>query len=286
MPTLLGLELTTHMLVITTLCVWFRNPIIWRLSLSITLLVALAVGSLSAIAVLPVVVTAVLLVVYSRASDAAAWFCLCALAILGLAFGLHVLPGFENHAFLQAYQLNAASAPFSIWFNYDKALFGLLVFGLLFHDGVIRGWAEFKDFVLRVRWLLVLGIAGVYAVGLGIGYAQFDWTPSMVFWPWVLKNLFFTVIAEEMLFRGLIQQHLARSFSSKSGQHLAVVIAALLFGFAHIAGGWSYVLLSTLAGLVYGYSFKISGKIEGAIAAHLLLNVVHFLCFSYPYSLS
>ena len=47
-------------------------------------------------------------------------------------------------------------------------------------------------------------------------------------------------------------------------------------------GGWQYGLLATMAGVVYGYAFMRSGRIEMAIVAHTALNTGHVLLLSYP----
>jgi membrane protease YdiL (CAAX protease family) len=56
----------------------------------------------------------------------------------------------------------------------------------------------------------------------------------------------------------------------------------VLFGLAHIAGGWRYVALATVAGAGYGTVFYRSRRIEASILAHFTLNAVHFLLFTYP----
>lgn len=68
----------------------------------------------------------------------------------------------------------------------------------------------------------------------------------------------------------------------KENPPLAVGGSAALFGLAHWAGGWSYVLLAALAGLGYALAFRASGRIEMAILAHFGLNAVHFLLLTYP----
>ena len=95
------------------------------------------------------------------------------------------------------------------------------------------------------------------------------------FWLWAVTNLFFTCVAEEAFFRGFLQRELGRALSGfRGGQPLAVGGSAALFGLAHWAGGWSYVLFAALAGLGYALTFRASGRIEMAILAHFSLNAV------------
>lgn len=49
------------------------------------------------------------------------------------------------------------------------------------------------------------------------------------------------------------------------------------------AGGPTYVVLSTVAGVGYGRAYLHAGnRIEASLLAHFTLNAVHFLGFTYP----
>jgi len=113
-----------------------------------------------------------------------------------------VLPGFNNVQFVESARLSLSSASFDIWFNFDKSMFGLLVMGIVLHGSLIRSRADAQNTLSAVWLVALLGIVAVYAVGLLSGYSRFDWTPAAVFIPWALKNLVFTVVAEEVFFRG------------------------------------------------------------------------------------
>ncbi len=102
-------------------------------------------------------------------------------------------------------------------------------------------------------------------------------------WLWILNNLFFVCVAEEALFRGLIQGGLAKLLPPKKiWAFFAIGVAALLFGLAHFKGGPAYMILAAIAGLFYGYAFWKANRIEAPILVHFSLNLIHFLAFSYP----
>ena len=63
---------------------------------------------------------------------------------------------------------------------------------------------------------------------------------------------------------------------------IALAVGGVVFGLVHLAGGWTYVALATLAGLGYGWIYGASGSIAASILAHTGLNLLHFLFFSYP----
>ena len=285
MTELFGIQIAAWLTTFSALAVWLRNPRVWQLLYAFTIASALFTSSLSAIALLPMIVFLGLIYAYIHI-EGYQEITLLSLIATSLVFGLHVLPGFNNQEYLSSYQLNPQSAPFSIWFNYDKSMVGLILLGTLFHPQLLRGVAQWATFAKELLPIVLIGIPAIYSVGLILGYAHIDWTPVAVFWPWALKNLFFTVIAEELVFRGLIQRELSKRLKSKHSQFIAIAIAASLFGLAHFAGGVEYIVLSTLAGLVYGYAYYKTQRIEGAILAHFILNAAHFIFFSYPFYLS
>jgi membrane protease YdiL (CAAX protease family) len=85
------------------------------------------------------------------------------------------------------------------------------------------------------------------------------------------------------VFRGFIQRELTLALRGvRAGSAIAIAVGAVLFGFAHFAGGISYVVLATAAGLGYGIVYHRAQSIEMAMLAHFALNTVHFLLFTYP----
>ena len=96
---------------------------------------------------------------------------------------------------------------------------------------------------------------------------------------WILCNLFVTCIAEETLFRGVIQSSLERLF-----KHfwIAIALASVLFGLAHYRGGCAYVLLASLAGVFYGIAYYRTRSLLASTFLHFTLNLTHLLLFTYP----
>ena len=125
---------------------------------------------------------------------------------------------------------------------------------------------------------MALGLAATLtlAVTFGLISWQPDWTPW--FWVFAAGNLLNTCVAEELLFRGLLQRQLQKRLVPL----LAMAVAAVLFGIAHLAGGWAYVGVATLAGAVYGLTYYFTGRVVWAVLAHWLLNLSHLVLFTYP----
>lgn len=203
------------------------------------------------------------------------------LVTISVALMLHAAPGFQNPRVIDRVVLSPGGVPFTKYLNFDKAVIGLFLLGIWCPQLV--GSDDWKR-VLRLfvpRFLLVVG--GVLLLSLGLDYVRWDPKTNEWFPLWAWSTLFFTVVAEEAFFRGLIQRSLERWFGGTGlGVAASLAVASVLFGLAHLAGGPKYVLLATVAGAGYGWIYLRTGSIEAAILAHFGLNVIHFTLFTYP----
>jgi membrane protease YdiL (CAAX protease family) len=271
--------------IVTFLLVWVRNERLWQVSYGVLFVVGLITGALSYMAIIPMFVLALLLIHYQKNTKLSLLAGVSA-AFVGLALGMHVVPGFNNFEFASDINLSPSAASFDIWFNWDKSMFGLFVLGIVLQENLIRNSGDAISAAKSFLPLAVIGIVAIYLIGVSIGYSSFDFTVTAIFLPWALKNIVFTVLAEEAFFRGLVQNELAKRLNCNYSDHLAVIIGGIVFGIAHFGGGIYYVLLSSLAGILYGYTYKFTGRIEAPIITHFLLNAGHFLIFTYPYSVA
>lgn len=269
--------------VMTFLSVWAPNQRIWQVCYAVLFIFGVVTSAITYQAILPMVVLALLLYHYQKEQKYSLITGTLAL-LLGLALGLHVVPGFNNYEYAANIALSETAAKFDIWFNWDKSMFGLFVLGIVLHRSLIRNASIARQTLKAFLPIALTGIASIYTVGVLIGYSSFDWTPTAIFLPWALKNMVFTVLAEEAFFRGIVQAQLAKRLNGTYSAHIAVMVAGVLFGMAHFGGGIYYVFLASLAGVLYGYTYKITGRIEAPIITHFLLNAGHFLMFTYPYS--
>lgn len=193
--------------------------------------------------------------------------------IWAIALTLHLIPGFDNLRVLDKVQAGPASVPFTLYLNLDKPLlfFGLLLAwpALLGPGGVIQ-WRKLALLSLPLATLLPLAWQ-LDALRPEVGLPHW-------WWLFALNNLLFTCVAEEALFRGFIQQ----AITLRSRAWVGILVASLLFGAAHLAGGPLLMLFAALAGACYGLAFQLSGRLSVAILLHFLFNFAHLALFTYP----
>ncbi|MFM5030570.1 lysostaphin resistance A-like protein [Aeromonas rivipollensis] len=190
-----------------------------------------------------------------------------------MALTLHLVPGFDNLKVLDRVQAGPASVPFTLYLNLDKPL---IFFGLLL------AWPALLGPGGTMRWrplaLLTLPLAALLITAWQLGALKPEVGLPHWWWLFAFNNLVFTCVAEEALFRGFIQQGVA----SRSKPWLGLLIASLLFGAAHLAGGPLLVMFAALAGACYGLAFQLSGRLSVAILLHFLFNFAHLALFTYP----
>ncbi|MEM6051934.1 CPBP family intramembrane glutamic endopeptidase [Erwinia sp. P7711] len=195
---------------------------------------------------------------------------LCAVALM-----LHFIPGFNNLKIISAIKAGPESAPFSFYYNFDKALIPFVLLACL-PTLLKRPAVGPKN---RLWWLVLilsmplLLLVATLAGGLRVELHQPEWLGAFM-----LANLFFVSFAEEALFRGYLQQRV----SQKLGNLWGLLIAAVIFGLAHLAGGPLLVFFATLTGLIYGLAWLWSGRVWVSTLVHFAFNLLHLLFFTYP----
>ena len=114
---------------------------------------------------------------------------------------------------------------------------------------------------------------------------------NRAFWPWLLVlpialiSVLIQTSAEEILFRGYLQQHLGARFSSP---WIWMVLPSVLFGFAHYdpqgAGenAWIVVAWATFFGIAMADLTARAGNLGPALAVHFVNNMTALLIVAIP----
>ena len=141
------------------------------------------------------------------------------------------------------------------------------------------GWGRRWGFFVLASFLVFAAIA--IPLGTGIRFIRFApnvaAASSLPFT--ALGILFFTAWPEEFLFRGLLQNLLSRASKNELAGWWT---ASVLFGFSHITNfgfpNWRYVILASIAGLFYGWTWKRTNSIFASALVHAGVDATwHFL---------
>ena len=199
--------------------------------------------------------------------------------LIAIALFVPLLPGFTRVQLVPAQVLSPGAAPYGLGVGFPKVVTGILILGLINPVLSRQGLGTALIRALPI-WLLTTVMVAAYA--LAMGYTAFAPKWTTLFLLWAPVNLLFTCLAEEALFRGFVQHELATASKSSPAPLLGLLVAAALFGLAHVAGGATYVVAGLLAGIGYGWAFLRTGRIEASMAVHFGVNASQFLLFAYP----
>lgn len=203
-------------------------------------------------------------------------------AIVALWLGLAPPTGFPRTPFIDSVRLSPDSIVWSIGLGFNKVVTGIFILGIL-HQERVRSWRELGSVLKTTTPVFLVTITAVMLVAIAIGNVRFDpkWTP--LFLVWAPVNLLFTCMAEEAFFRGFAQREVNALFSNRRlGAIVSIGVGALMFGLVHYRGGFTYILVQTLAGVGFGWAYYRTRRIEAAMAAHFGYDSVQFLLFSFP----
>ena len=277
------------LLLAAVLGLWIHRTV-WVSALVAAILLGILTGALHWLAAVWVGALAILALAYVRTRDhatlpnKAVWQTLAGIVFVlyALAMSLPLLPGFHRVVLVEAQSLSPGAAPYAISVGFPKVATGIIILGLI-NPLLVQSWRELGRVLLRALPIFVITAVIGMVVVVAMGYSRFapKWTPLFLLFAPV--NLFFTCLSEEAFFRGFIQQELSCIGSRRVlASAIALVVAAILFGLAHFAGGWAYIVAAAIAGLGYGWAFMRTQRIEAAMAVHFGVNATHFLLFVYP----
>jgi membrane protease YdiL (CAAX protease family) len=209
------------------------------------------------------------------------------LAILGLTILLEFARGdwadylallavaliIEKHVFASAWPIPGLSGLEKLLFV-DVVLYEFLVV----RPHIDLGFdfrARLSDFTVGLReFALYTPIA--LALGFALGFLHLHriaGNPAWVGAGW-LFTLFFVALPEEIFFRGLLLNLLAR----RMNKHAALFVSAAIFGLAHFnkraVFNWRYVILAAIAGVFYGRAYLANRRILSAGVTHATVDTV------------
>jgi membrane protease YdiL (CAAX protease family) len=233
-------------------------------------------AKLAALAALPLGLFAAAPVTDARRLN---WQDVVALLWLFLSIQFHLISGIWN-------------VPVNLDFMARLFLVGVGAGAFLIQRGVENSGYEFTVSLAIFRDAIT-AFAGFTIIAFPLGFALrfITWNPQYRGLADLLSSyvtvFLFVAIAEELFFRGLLQNLLEASLGSRNGsKNAAQAIASVLFGLSHIqhapAPNWRYVALATVAGWFYGWAYRRHRSLMASAGTHALVDTLWRTWFTLP----
>ena len=193
--------------------------------------------------------------------------------------GIWVIVKFGPRLWLWPYPGGRLAHVMTVLVAMDTALASFLLVRRLKGTGYSVGWG--KGWGLYVPGSFVVFACIAIPLGTALHFIIFapQWGRWSAYFGLSLAILVFTAWQEEFLFRGLLQNCLSKASKSELAGWWT---ASMLFGFSHITNlgfpNWRYVILASIAGLFYGWTWRKTGSIFASALVHAAVDTVwHFL---------
>ena len=192
--------------------------------------------------------------------------------------GIWVTVKFSPSHWFWAYPNERLAYVFTVLLCLNVALAAFVLVRKIPGIGYNIGWGHRWSFFILASFL----VFGAIAIPLGTGMHFIYFATQWHAWLWLpflsIAILFFTAWPEEFLFRGLLQNMLSRSSKSDLAGWWT---ASVLFGFSHITNlgfpNWRYVILASIAGLFYGWTWRRTNSIFASALVHAGVDLTwHF----------
>jgi len=271
--------LSIGLLVLSLLLVWYPNKHYWVVPFIGFLGTGLLSGWIAPIALIAITTYAGTAAFYYFAtSKLERTASLLILVVVSIAYASNVVPGFNQFLYIDKLWLSPNKDAVSLSFIAHSGVVGLCLL-LCFKSKLLSSLSDVNEALKISVPIIALAVPTIYLLGVGMSYIEFELTVHKIVVPLFISNFFFVVIAEEVLFRGIIQNRVAEAMNNQYSQFIGLFITSLLFGLLHMNGGLQLVFLASLSGALYGYVYLKSGRIEMAMLAHITVNAGNAVAF-------
>ncbi len=280
-------SLTFFSLMMAIISFWVKRTFwLWGSFVLIALLLGYQSRVINGVALVPIAALGFCVwLIYHKVTSSARAVLMLIVAIISTGLAMHLFPGFHNWKFASDLILSEDAAPYTFWINFDKPFMG--IFLLAWAIPLAQSKVEMRQMLLKKGLpLSILGVVLLAGLSFYLGLIRWDPKFTLLIFIWPFVNLFFVTIPEEAFFRGFIQQELYQRLipRTKLANVFAIFLTALFFMLAHLwwVTSLSYLTAVFIAGCVYGAIYQITKAIEASILCHFLVNLVHFIFFTYP----
>ena len=131
-----------------------------------------------------------------------------------------------------------------------------------------------KGLILGIAALAVMVVIKIVMLHFNPGFFRPDrpfFDLETLNWTFIYYPL--TVVYQEFMARGIMQNSLQRIFKGEHSEALAIIFTALTFSTVHVHRGWVYVLGAAIMVLAFGTVYARHKTIWGVCIPHLVMGV-------------
>jgi membrane protease YdiL (CAAX protease family) len=204
------------------------------------------------------------------------------ISLISVAFVIHWVPGMSNPMIFETpIQVSPSSRPFLMYISVNKVLIALLLYipSPLYDRQKKMDLTAYKETVKT----LGLCILTIMPIAILSKFVKIELKLSKYMMVWGIINFSFVSFAEEVIFRGVIQDILHKVGTQYAlPSAIALIGASIMFGLTHFKGGITYISLATICGMFYGYAYLKTNRVISAMLVHFGLNLFHSIVCTYP----
>ena len=264
------------------ICPFSQSNVYRKLTRADIFILAFVIGSLLLQLYSPIaaVITCILAALgkYSHSPDPRIeYFCKFLLLVGSLSVALHLVPGFFFTQVVSDREISTSAKPLNLWLSLDKAMVGIVLLVYL----VREPWERLSP---KSVVLSLCGAGSIILIAMILGISPEVKAGDYLLW-FIPINLFITCLAEELFFRKLLQDNLARVLpKTPLGQVVVTAIVAYIFLLAHgiVVPSSTVAFLYLLASVLYAGVYQLYKRVELSILVHFSLNLMHILLLPYP----
>lgn len=277
-------SLTFILFIISTISLWaFKRLWIWVPLLALTFIVGYYAKIIEVSFLIPITILCLCQFFLSKqfVQGIAKLMLFVIATILSFALSFHLFPDINNWLLASDIKVSPDAPSFNYYWNLDKPFIGFFV--LAFQLTLLKKM-QWKSIAVKTAFGSIFLIGFFIFLCTSLSIVRWDIKFPSIFLPWAVGNLFLTTIPEETFFRGFLLDHVARLFKVTYSKWLSNALISIVFALIHLffVQSAAYLLLAFIASFIYGALYITTRSIESAIFAHYLLNIVHFVCFTYP----
>lgn len=190
------------------------------------------------------------------------------------------IPGIQSWRIIDSEVIGNNTVHYSLLLHLDKAFIAIClgVFGI----APLRSKRHFKYVLIRMMPVSLMTLIMLSSLGIALEIVDVDFKVPDLWLIWAIVNLLTICTSDELLHRFFVLNGILKVLGSgKVSKIIALLFSAVICCITH-PGPASYMFMVFFGGILLGIVYLQTRRVEASIMLHFMINIIHFLFFSYP----